>query len=121
MGATRGAGGAEGSGRIVTINPAYASQRCSACGIVDREARESQARFRCWSCGYAGNAGVNVARNTRQGMPLPRGPAHRWAGRSTANLSPSARRTRSGAVQTPAGNGLSARPCGGHRVVRRRR
>ncbi|MFI7451379.1 zinc ribbon domain-containing protein [Nonomuraea sp. NPDC049714] len=45
------------------INPAYTSQRCSACGIVDRQARESQAAFRCRSCGYAGNADVNAARN----------------------------------------------------------
>ncbi|MGP4105441.1 RNA-guided endonuclease InsQ/TnpB family protein, partial [Nonomuraea sp. KM90] len=52
-------------GRVVKINPAYTSQRCSACGIVDRQARESQARFRCRSCGYAGNADVNAARNIK--------------------------------------------------------
>ncbi|MGN9783187.1 RNA-guided endonuclease InsQ/TnpB family protein [Nonomuraea sp. ZG12] len=50
-------------GRVVRINPAYTSQRCSACGIVDRQARESQAAYRCRSCGYAGNADVNAARN----------------------------------------------------------
>jgi transposase len=50
-------------GRVVKINPAYTSQRCSACGIVDRQARESQASFRCRSCGYTGNADVNAARN----------------------------------------------------------
>jgi transposase len=50
-------------GRVVKISPAYTSQRCSACGIVDRKARESQAAFRCRSCGYAGNADVNAARN----------------------------------------------------------
>jgi transposase len=50
-------------GRVVKINPAYTSQRCSACGIVDRQARESQAAFRCRSCEYAGNADVNAARN----------------------------------------------------------
>lgn len=52
-------------GRVVKVNPAYTSQRCSACGIVDREARESQARYRCRSCGYAANADVNAARNIR--------------------------------------------------------
>lgn len=52
-------------GRVVKINPAYTSQRCSACGIVDREARESQATYRCRSCGYAANADVNAARNIR--------------------------------------------------------
>ncbi|GAA2418340.1 RNA-guided endonuclease TnpB family protein [Actinomadura vinacea] len=50
-------------GRVVRIDPAYTSQRCSLCGVVDREARESQARFRCRSCGHAGNADVNAARN----------------------------------------------------------
>jgi transposase len=50
-------------GRVIRVNAAYTSQRCSACGIVDREARESQARFRCRSCGHAGNADVNAARN----------------------------------------------------------
>jgi transposase len=50
-------------GRVHKINPAYTSQRCSACRIRDPEARESQARFRCRSCGFACNADVNAARN----------------------------------------------------------
>jgi len=52
-------------GRVQKINPAYTSQRCSACGIVDREARESQAAYRCRSCGYAANADVNAASNIK--------------------------------------------------------
>jgi putative transposase len=71
-------------GRVVKINPAYTSQRCSACGIVDREARESQAVFRCRSCGHTDNADVNAAKNiaaghavtARGGLPLG-GPANR--------------------------------------------
>ncbi|WP_261808381.1 transposase [Nonomuraea sp. C10] len=73
-------------GRVVKVSPAYTSQRCSACGIVDRQARESQARYRCRSCGYAGNADVNAARNiahaaghavsAREG-PRDAGPEHR--------------------------------------------
>ncbi|MEO3855818.1 transposase [Acrocarpospora sp. B8E8] len=73
-------------GRVVKVNPAYTSQRCSACGVVDREARESQACFRCRSCGYAGNADVNAAQNighaaghavsAREG-PRVAGPVHR--------------------------------------------
>ncbi|MFC5815501.1 RNA-guided endonuclease InsQ/TnpB family protein [Nonomuraea harbinensis] len=73
-------------GRVVRVSPAYTSQRCSACGIVDREARESQARYRCRSCGYACNADVNAARNiahaaghavsAREG-PRVAGPVHR--------------------------------------------
>jgi IS605 OrfB family transposase len=72
--------------RVVRVNPAYTSQRCSACGIVDAKARESQAAFRCRSCGYAGNADVNAARNiklaaghavaAREG-PRVAGPVHR--------------------------------------------
>ncbi|GAA2410242.1 RNA-guided endonuclease TnpB family protein [Actinomadura vinacea] len=50
-------------GRVHRIDPAYTSQRCSACGTTDPQARESQARFRCRSCGFAGNADVNAARN----------------------------------------------------------
>lgn len=51
------------SGRVVHVRAAYTSQCCSVCGTVDREARESQAVFRCRSCGHAGNADINAARN----------------------------------------------------------
>jgi transposase len=54
-------------GRVQKVNPAYTSQRCSACGHVDRESRESQAGFRCTSCGFAGNADVNAAINLAAG------------------------------------------------------
>ncbi|MFC5746861.1 RNA-guided endonuclease InsQ/TnpB family protein [Actinomadura rugatobispora] len=50
-------------GRVYKIDPAYTSQRCSACRTIDPQARESQARFRCRSCGFACNADVNAARN----------------------------------------------------------
>ena len=48
-------------GRVEKINPALTSQRCSACGRVDRGSRESQAVFRCTACGFAANADVNAA------------------------------------------------------------
>ena len=54
-------------GRIEKINPAFTSQRCSACGQVDGRSRESQAVFLCTSCGYACNADVNAARNIAAG------------------------------------------------------
>jgi transposase len=54
-------------GRVEKINPAFTSQRCSACGHVDRKSRESQAVFRCTACGYVGNADVNAARNIAAG------------------------------------------------------
>jgi len=54
-------------GRVERVNPAYTSQRCSACGHVARENRESQAVFLCTACGFACNADVNAARNIAAG------------------------------------------------------
>ena len=54
-------------GRVEKINPAFTSQRCSACGQVDAKSRESQARFACMACGFACNADVNAARNIAAG------------------------------------------------------
>lgn len=71
-------------GRVERISPAYTSQRCSACGRVDRDSRESQARFRCTACGHTLNADVNAARNiaaghavTARGGPPPGSPLNR--------------------------------------------
>jgi transposase len=54
-------------GRVEKINPAFTSQRCSACGHVDAKSRESQAVFACTACGFACNADVNAARNIAAG------------------------------------------------------
>ena len=54
-------------GRVQKISPAYTSQRCSACGRVDADSRESQARFACTACGFACNADVNAAQNIAAG------------------------------------------------------
>ena len=54
-------------GRVEKIKPAFTSQRCSACGHVDANSRESQARFVCTACGFAGHADVNAARNIAAG------------------------------------------------------
>jgi transposase len=54
-------------GRVVKVNAAFTSQRCSACGHVDRRSRKSQARFVCTACGYACHADVNAARNIAAG------------------------------------------------------
>jgi putative transposase len=73
-------------GRVVKVDPRFTSQRCSACGVVDRGARESQAVFRCRSCRFACNADVNAALNIRsaaghavaaRGGPPSGGPANR--------------------------------------------
>lgn len=71
-------------GRVERINPAYTSQRCSACGHVDPKSRKSQADFRCTACNFACNADVNAAINiaaghavtARGGLALA-GPANR--------------------------------------------
>src|SRR5262249_21800086 len=54
-------------GRVEKVRPAYTSQRCSACGHVAAESRESQALFACVACGYACNADLNAARNIAAG------------------------------------------------------
>jgi transposase len=54
-------------GRVEKINPAYTSQRCSACGHVDAKSRESQSRFACTACGFALNADLNAAINIARG------------------------------------------------------
>src|ERR1039457_4850749 len=54
-------------GRVEKVRPAFTSQRCSACGQVDRGSRESQAVFRCTACGFACNADVNAAINIAAG------------------------------------------------------
>ncbi len=54
-------------GRVEKVKPHYTSQRCSACGQVDRDSRESQAVFRCTACGFAANADVNAAINIAAG------------------------------------------------------
>lgn len=49
---------------VVKVPAAYTSQRCSACGQVDPKSRESQAVFRCTTCGHGPvHADVNAATN----------------------------------------------------------
>jgi transposase len=54
-------------GRVEKVNPAFTGQRCSVCRHVDARSRQSQARFVCTACGFAGNADVNAARNIAAG------------------------------------------------------
>jgi transposase len=54
-------------GRVENVEPAFTSQRCSACGQVDPKARRSQAAFQCTACGYACHADVNAAINIAAG------------------------------------------------------
>lgn len=48
--------------QLIEVPAAYSSQTCSQCETIDSGARESQARFRCRSCGHTENADVNAAR-----------------------------------------------------------
>ena len=57
-------------GRVERVSPALTSQRCSACGQVDRGSRESQAVFRCTACGFACHADVNAAINIAAGRAV---------------------------------------------------
>jgi transposase len=54
-------------GRVEKIPPGYTSQRCSECGHVAADSRESQALFRCTACGYTEHADVNAAKNIAAG------------------------------------------------------
>jgi putative transposase len=57
-------------GRVEKIPAGYTSQTCSACGYCAPENRESQAEFRCTTCGYQANADVNAARNIAAGRAV---------------------------------------------------
>lgn len=48
---------------VVCIKPAYTSKRCSKCGYIDRENRQTQAEFICQSCGFTENADYNASQN----------------------------------------------------------
>jgi transposase len=67
-------------GRVEKVPPAFTSQRCSACGHVAPESRESQAAFRCVACGFACNADVNAARNIAAGHAVKARGGDRVAG-----------------------------------------
>jgi putative transposase len=48
---------------VVIVNPKYTSQRCSKCGHIHKDNRQSQAKFLCLSCGYEDSADFNGAKN----------------------------------------------------------
>ncbi len=51
------------AGAVIAVNPAYTSQTCAACGVVDSRSRRSQAEFVCVHCEHAANADLNAAAN----------------------------------------------------------
>ncbi|MFL5803019.1 MAG: RNA-guided endonuclease InsQ/TnpB family protein, partial [Roseiflexaceae bacterium] len=48
---------------LALVDPAYTSQRCSACGHTERRDRKSQAEFCCVVCGHQADADCNAAVN----------------------------------------------------------
>lgn len=54
---------AERGGYLATVNPAYTSQTCSACGTIDKQSRKNQATFICQDCGFNAHADTNAAIN----------------------------------------------------------
>lgn len=50
--------------QVVMVDPAYTSQRCNACGYVDKGNRD-HARFDCLRCGHSDDADHNAALNIR--------------------------------------------------------
>lgn len=62
---------ADRGGELVKVNPAYTSQTCSFCGVVDKGSRESQAVFKCRHCGHEENADLNAAKNIKRRASSP--------------------------------------------------
>ena len=49
--------------KVNVVNPRYSSQRCSSCGYIHEDNRESQSKFLCKDCGYTTNADHNASKN----------------------------------------------------------
>jgi len=54
-------------GRVEKVRAAYTSLRCSACGWISKDSRDSQAGFCCVACGYTCNADINASINIAAG------------------------------------------------------
>ena len=59
--------GEKAPGRVEKVPAPYTSLRCSDCGWIHKNSRESQAGFRCVNCGFTCNADVNAAVNIAAG------------------------------------------------------
>ena len=73
--------------RVEKVNPAYTSQTCHQCGHVAKENRRKE-RFKCVSCGYAGNADINAAFNI---LALGTGAAGQGGAFASVGVGPSGR------------------------------
>ena len=59
--------GDKAPGRVQDVPAPYTSLRCSACGWISKNSRESQAVFCCVNCGFTCNADTNAAVNIAAG------------------------------------------------------
>ncbi len=50
-------------GELIKVNPKHTSQKCSKCGHISKENRQTQAKFICKQCGYLTNADFNASVN----------------------------------------------------------
>jgi transposase len=49
--------------KVNVVNPKYSSQRCSSCGHINEDNRETQSKFVCKDCGFETNADHNASKN----------------------------------------------------------
>lgn len=86
---------------LVEVPAAYTSQRCAACGAIDRRSRRGRL-FACTTCGHRADADLNAARNI-----LAAGQAVTARGALARGRGDEARTTRPGvAIVTSAGAGI---------------
>ena len=45
------------------VDNKFRSQRCSACGYVNKKNRKSQSEFKCVKCSHTAHADLNAAKN----------------------------------------------------------
>ena len=58
---------------LLEVDPAYTSQTCAECGVIDAASRRDR-KFECVACGHADHADLNAARNIRRrGLALLHG------------------------------------------------
>jgi putative transposase len=84
---------------LLTVNPAFTSQRCSECGHTEAGNRPSQSVFQCLNCGHRENADHNAAKNILEagiGLPAVGRAAEACGGKASAT-----RRSRKPEVRTP--------------------
>lgn len=54
--------------KVRYIDPAYTSQKCSRCGYIDKENRQTQEKFKCLKCEFEINADHNAAINIARAL-----------------------------------------------------